>query len=68
MTRVLVAGATGYLLKSDSSQDICNSVHELLAGGSPISPVSRSPCLSSSPTVLVSSISFSLPKLCSREL
>jgi len=37
--RAIEAGATGYLLKSDTSQDICRSIHELLDGGSPISPM-----------------------------
>jgi len=37
--RAIEAGANGYLLKSDTSQDICRSIHELLDGGSPISPM-----------------------------
>lgn len=32
------AGATGYLLKDASSQHIAASIHEVRAGGSPISP------------------------------
>lgn len=32
------AGATGYLLKDASSQNIAASIHEVRAGGSPISP------------------------------
>ena len=32
------AGATGYLLKGSSPQDIAAQIHSLVAGGSPISP------------------------------
>ncbi len=32
------AGATGYLLKDTLPDRICESIHELLAGGSPITP------------------------------
>jgi DNA-binding NarL/FixJ family response regulator len=32
------AGATGYLLKGSSPQDIANQIRSLVAGGSPISP------------------------------
>lgn len=32
------AGATGYLLKTESSDRVCQSILDLLAGGSPISP------------------------------
>jgi DNA-binding NarL/FixJ family response regulator len=32
------AGARGYLLKDDSVSDICKSIHQLMAGGSPLSP------------------------------
>lgn len=32
------AGATGYLLKDSLPARICESIHELLAGGSPITP------------------------------
>jgi DNA-binding NarL/FixJ family response regulator len=32
------AGATGYLLKDSSAERICASIHELRAGGAPISP------------------------------
>ncbi|MGM9480755.1 response regulator [Roseateles sp. NT4] len=32
------AGATGYLLKDASAERIITAIHELLAGGSPISP------------------------------
>lgn len=32
------AGARGYLLKDDRSADICEAIHQLLAGGSPLSP------------------------------
>jgi DNA-binding NarL/FixJ family response regulator len=32
------AGARGYLLKDGSSEDVRGAVHQLLAGGSPISP------------------------------
>lgn len=35
----LEAGAQGYILKQDSSQNISASLDQLLAGGSPISPV-----------------------------
>ena len=33
-----MAGATGYLLKGSSPQDIAAQIRSLLAGGSPISP------------------------------
>jgi DNA-binding NarL/FixJ family response regulator len=36
--RALEAGARGYLLKSEAPDDLRNSVDQLLAGGSPISP------------------------------
>jgi DNA-binding NarL/FixJ family response regulator len=32
------AGARGYLLKDDRASDICTAVHQLAAGGSPLSP------------------------------
>jgi DNA-binding NarL/FixJ family response regulator len=32
------AGARGYLLKDERASDICRSIHELIAGGSPLSP------------------------------
>jgi DNA-binding NarL/FixJ family response regulator len=32
------AGATGYLLKDAAAEDVAASIHELHAGGSPISP------------------------------
>lgn len=37
--RAIRAGATGYILKTDDSRDICAAIHDLLHGGSPISPV-----------------------------
>jgi DNA-binding NarL/FixJ family response regulator len=37
--RAIRAGASGYLLKTDTSSDICSCIHELLDGGAPISPV-----------------------------
>lgn len=37
--RAIRCGASGYLLKTDDSSDICQSIHELLDGGAPISPV-----------------------------
>ena len=37
--RAIRSGAAGYLLKTDQSKDVCESIHELLAGGSPISPM-----------------------------
>lgn len=37
--RAIRSGASGYLLKSDTAQDICASIDELLKGGAPISPV-----------------------------
>jgi DNA-binding NarL/FixJ family response regulator len=33
------AGARGYLLKDGSPADVCAAIHQLLAGGAPISPV-----------------------------
>lgn len=33
------AGARGYLLKDGAPDDVCAAVHQLLAGGAPISPV-----------------------------
>jgi DNA-binding NarL/FixJ family response regulator len=32
------AGARGYLLKDEPAADICRSIHQLMAGGSPLSP------------------------------
>jgi DNA-binding NarL/FixJ family response regulator len=32
------AGARGYLLKDDRSSGICEAIHQLVAGGSPLSP------------------------------
>ena len=37
--RAIRSGASGYLLKTDESKDLCESIHELLEGGAPISPV-----------------------------
>lgn len=37
--RAIRAGASGYLLKTDTSSDICSCVQDLLNGGAPISPV-----------------------------
>ncbi len=37
--RAIRAGASGYLLKTDTSSDMCRSMAELLDGGAPISPV-----------------------------
>jgi len=34
----IVAGATGYLLKGSSPQDVAEQIRSLVAGGSPISP------------------------------
>ena len=36
--QAICAGAAGYLLKTSSAADITQSVHEALAGGSPINP------------------------------
>ncbi|MEP6557847.1 MAG: response regulator transcription factor [Burkholderiales bacterium] len=38
VTAAIEAGATGYLLKDASEQRIASGIHELRAGGSPISP------------------------------
>jgi DNA-binding NarL/FixJ family response regulator len=37
--KALQAGATGYILKQDTSNDIFNALENLLHGGSPMSPV-----------------------------
>jgi DNA-binding NarL/FixJ family response regulator len=37
--KALQAGATGYILKQDTSNDIFNALENLLLGGSPMSPV-----------------------------
>lgn len=36
--RAICAGASGYLLKTDSAQDIVQAVRDALAGGSPMNP------------------------------
>lgn len=36
--RAVCAGASGYLLKTDSAQDIVQAVRDALAGGSPMNP------------------------------
>ena len=38
VVEAIKAGATGYLLKDEAKDHICDSIEELLKGGSPISP------------------------------
>jgi DNA-binding NarL/FixJ family response regulator len=62
------AGARGYLLKDDAAADIQNAIHQLLQGGSPLSPsiaryllrglAEEPPCVGPTP----------LPKLSEREI
>ncbi|MCK5897021.1 MAG: response regulator transcription factor [Cocleimonas sp.] len=38
VVEAIKAGASGYLLKDESEEDISDAIHQLLQGGSPISP------------------------------
>jgi DNA-binding NarL/FixJ family response regulator len=38
VVEAIKAGASGYLLKDEAEQDIADAIHQLLQGGSPISP------------------------------